>query len=64
MAMTTATAPARTVIQHGPHSGHVLTGNYKLSTDKAGRMVAHVWLRLASRWVRCDLATALAGGGA
>ena len=54
--MATTASP----IQYGPHAGDVLRGNYKISTDKTGRMIAHRWLRLANRWVRCDAAAALA----
>ena len=48
------------IIRHGPHAGHVIRGDYKISTDRTGRMVAHRWLRGANRWVRCHLALALA----
>lgn len=37
-----------------------IRGNYKIGTDKNGKMVAHKWLRLSMRWVRCDLKEALA----
>lgn len=37
-----------------------IRGNYKISTDKHGKMIAHKWWRLAMRWVRCDLKEALA----
>lgn len=49
-----------TTIAYGPHAGHALRGNYKISTDKSGRMVAHRWARLANRWIRCDVRDALA----
>jgi hypothetical protein len=57
----TPTPDAPFIMKYGPHAGHVIRGNYKTSLDKTGRMVAHEWRRGANRWVRCDLALALAG---
>ena len=56
------TMDSTTVIKHGPHAGHVIKGNYKISTDKRGRTIGHKWWRRAGRWVRCNLAEAMAGG--
>ena len=49
-----------TTIKYGPHAGQILKGNYKVSTDRNGRMIAHRWARLANRWIRCDITEALA----
>lgn len=51
-----------TVIKYGPHAGHIMRGNYKISTDKNGKMVAHKWTRMAGfshRYIRCDIREAL-----
>lgn len=58
--MSNANTTADYVIKYGPHAGHVLKGDYKISTDKRGRMIAHKWCRGAERFIRCDLAEALA----
>lgn len=53
-----------TIIKYGPHAGHILHGNIKLSKDKKGREIAHKWTAVCGlvggRWIRCDLEEAQA----